>query len=136
MLISKLDTIEEDEKADIQGRITTDACESLNIERDRIFPIINFLPSDRDESHNMKPVLKKQKLFVDNFVQILAPIATLDWAEHVQEKSQGNTSGSTIIVLIVLILAVAFWFSEQILSSELGGLSPLVTRSFFMLTYE
>lgn len=66
-MVSKVDAIEDDKKAETQTKITKDLIETLNVESDRIFPIVNFLPSDRDESLDMKAVPYKQKFFVVKF---------------------------------------------------------------------
>ena len=80
VLVTKVDK-EADNQETIEN-LKADAIQVLGIEKSRIFEIVNFLPEDRDEDYEMKPVPAKQMKFINVFRQILAPAAKPDWVPN------------------------------------------------------
>ena len=60
--------------------LTADAIAIFNLEKTRVFSIVNFLHEDRDEDYDMKPVPAKQLKFINVFSQILSPATKPEWA--------------------------------------------------------
>ena len=82
VFVTKEDTLKPDDQEALK-RLIDGAIQVLAVTEARVFRVVNFLPSDCDtDTQNIKPVPEKQKVFINAFCKILAPITKPDWAEN------------------------------------------------------
>lgn len=81
VVVTKEDKLQEDKDEKLDA-ITNHIVAAFNFAEDDILKLINFLPNDRDERGEMKPILEKQSKFIDVFRRILEYDSKPEWVEE------------------------------------------------------